>query len=363
MASRRREGRQVMNPIRHIIQVGIDHRSGSLEDVERLHSSRSKNGSPVELPANSGVVAMETCHRLELYFEGLTEDSCIDIFHAWSGITGRDDAPRPVVRSGKDAARHLLRVVSGIESAVLGEDQIISQARSAYRNACTAGTAGPFLHRLFHSSFRTGKRVRTETDLARGGRSMAGAAVAVMHQRLGGLRGKTVMVLGTGEIGSLAASRLRKREVGHLILSNRTRSSAASLAGRLRAKVIRWEWWAGALAEVDGLVCATGAPDPVVKARALQDAAEGRKSPLVVIDLAVPRNVEKPAAPVQQLTVLDVEALSRRLDSEAGMRQDAVQTAQGIVEEELNEWLAWAERRRNYRSGASSRPRGEKAAN
>jgi len=289
------------------------------------------------------MVRLATCHRLELYIEGVQVETARRAFAEWSGVRDLPDAV--TVRTGMEAARHLLRVTAGLESAVLGEDQILAQVRGAYSEACRDGLSGPLLHRLFHASFRAGKRVRAETDLARGGRSMAGAAVAALNRDLGGLRDKAVLVLGAGEIGSIAARRLRGRGVGRLLLSNRTATRSRDLARELDAVVHPWAWFSGALSDVDAVVCATGAPAPVLSASALENAAGRTGRPRIVVDLSVPANVERSARRRPPFRLIDVEDLSTRLREEAGLRNVATAAAERIVEDELREWREWARSR------------------
>jgi glutamyl-tRNA reductase len=332
-----------------ILQVGVDHRGASLEALATLHALRQRqNGRQPAFRPETGLVALTTCHRLELYLEGCPEPDAPELFRQWLG--GEDTIALPadgtlVVRRGEAAARHLLRVAAGLESAVLGEDQILMQVRQAYREACATRTARPLLHRMFHAAFRVGKRVRSETALASGGRSLAGAGVAAVQRVLGDLGDASVLVLGLGEMGALAARRLRQRGVGRLVLSNRTRARAEALAGRLGAEVLRWEWRVGLLPQMDAVICATGASEPVLPAGPLREAAKGRARPLVVVDLAVPRNVERPSSPSRALSVIDLDDLSRQLEEAADARRRAVRAAAAVVDEELGEWVDWARSR------------------
>lgn len=341
-----------------IVQVGLDHRGASMDALAALCECRAARGGRAPFPG-TGLVELATCHRIELYLEGVEAGEAEELFlqHVAGGDPGEAFARGDLrVRQGKEAARHLLRVAAGLESAVLGEDQVLMQVRRAYRAACRGQSAGPLLHRLFHASFRCGKRVRAETSLARGFRSLAGAAVAVLQRSLGGLEGRSVLVLGTGEMGSLAARRLLRRGVGRLILCNRSPAGAASLAARLDAETLRWEWRERALETVDAVVCATGAPTPVIRAARLERAASGRSRDLVAVDLAVPRNLEAPPAGVEGLSLIDVGELTRRLEEEASRRREAVREAEAVVAAELETWSDWVRERSS--GGAKGQNRG-----
>jgi glutamyl-tRNA reductase len=328
-----------------VVQVGVDHRTAPLEVIEALH--RSLRCAPdADLRGRcGGVVRLATCHRLELYTEGATPQAAVRLFALWFGLSDAaalDLTPRLTVRIGETAAEHLMSVAAGLESAVLGEDQIQGQVREAYRAACAAGVAGPLLHRLFHATFRAGRRARGETPLKQGGRSLAGSGVAWLARELGDLGGCTVLVIGAGEMARVAAARLRERGVGRLLLVNRTWAKAQSLAALTGAEALPWAWRQRAVNEADGIVCASGAPEPVVPAAWLRSRVfDGSGQRLVVVDLAVPRNVEQPETAVEGLLIADVDGLSRRLADDAGRREGAVRAARAIIAEELGAWVSW----------------------
>ena len=338
-----------MNSERSVVQVGVDHTSAPLAVIESLHRAL-RGAAATDLRARcEGVVRLATCHRLELYCEGVTPPAATRLYCQWFGLSdseGLEVARHLVVRCGADAAAHLMSVAAGLESAVLGEDQIQGQVREAYRAACTAGDTGPLLHRLFHAALRAGRRARSETPLKQGGRSLAGSAVAWLARELGDLRQQTVLVIGAGEMARVAAARLREREVGRLLLVNRTWSKAQDLAAATGGEALPWAWRERLVGEVGGIVCATGAPEPVIRVSWLQSQVgrcQGLR--LVVVDLAVPRNVEQPATPVPGVLIADVEGLSRRLAEDADRREGAVQAARAIVAEGLEAWVSWVRAR------------------
>jgi glutamyl-tRNA reductase len=343
-----------VRPVRGVVQVGVDHRRTPLSVLERLHTQRAEQLPPMERRC-PGLVRLATCHRLELYVEGIGASPAIEIWRTWLGLSAAEiDSLRLQlsVREGTEAARHLLRVAAGLESAVLGEDQIQGQVREAYRRACAAREPGALLHRLFHAAFRAGRRVRAETALARGGRSLAGCAVAWLAHRLEGVEEKAVLVLGAGEMGTIAARTLRQRGVGRLLVTNRTWSRAAALAAEVGAEALPWPWRAAALAEVAGVICACHAPEPVLPGAWLAAAACPPRR-LVVADLAVPRGVEPPAPAPPGLVLADLGALTMQMNGDAERRRAAIGDAERIVEEEVREWLDWVEGRAERPDGRS----------
>ncbi|MFH1176084.1 MAG: glutamyl-tRNA reductase [Acidobacteriota bacterium] len=337
-----------MNSSPEVVQVGIDHRTVRLGMLERLQVARQRCGTVELRPRCSGVVRLATCHRLELYLEGASDELAVRLFAQWLGRACEGEgelAPHLVVRTGAAAGEHLLRVATGLESAVLGEDQIQGQVREAYRQACAAREAGPLLHRLFHAAFRAGKRVRAETPLKQGGRSLAGNGVSWLGRQLGEFAGATVLVIGAGEMARIAAARLRARGVRRLLITNRTWSRGDELAREVGGETLPWAWRGRALSEVDGIVCASGASEPVIPAAWLSAAVAAPGRRLAVVDLAVPRNIEAPAVAPPGLALADVEELSRQLSQDAVRRAGAIGAAERIVGEELSEWLTWAQAR------------------
>ncbi len=332
-----------MSPALGVVEVGVDGRRAPLPVLERLLARRGERGSRGG-QGGAGLVRLATCHRLELYTEGLGTLRAAEELRAWLGLSLGELAeirPHLSIREDADAGRHLLRVAAGLESLVLGEDQIIGQVREAYRLSCEAQEAGPLLHRLFHAAFRAGKRARSETSLKEGARSLAACGVTFLSDRLGGLSDRCVLVLGAGEMGHVAVARLGEHGVGRLLVANRTFSRAEALAAEAGGEALPWAWRARALEEADGVICACHASEPVLDGAAL--AAAGR--PIVVVDLAVPRGVEAPRRRPEGLVLADVEDVARHLPDDAERRRAEEGEAGRIVEEELAAWLAWGEAR------------------
>jgi glutamyl-tRNA reductase len=202
-----------------------------------------------------------------------------------------------------------------------------------------------------------GKRVRSETELAVGSRSLAGAAVAALSRALGGVRRRSFLVLGTGEMGAIAARQLKERGAAHVLLCNRTARRAEELAARLDVETRPWEWREALLSQVDGVVCATGSKSPILRRQWLRTAIADRSQTLAVADLGVPRNVEPIADPPDGLVSIDIESLSRRMEEDRRRQAKAVTAAEVIVEGELRDWTIWAETGRGASSTSGCRAR------
>jgi glutamyl-tRNA reductase len=319
-----------------LLQVGLDRKGAGLAALEEAH--RALAGRP---PVAG--VALVTCHRVELYLEGdgpIDDDEAVGRFETWVGRGGR--RPAPVVRRGEAAARHLLRVAAGLESAIVGDDQILGQARRAYRDACDGGRAGRLLHRLFHAAFRAGRRVRSETALKEGPRSLAGAAAAEVCRLLGDLSAHSVTVVGAGEMARAAGHLLAERGVGRLLVVNRTYARGREVADSVGAEAVPWEWREAALASSSATILAARVSEPILSARALASLARTPDAPFVVADLGVPRNAEPLFTAPPGLVLLDVEGLARAREEREGLRLAAVAEGEGIVEEELSRWIEFA---------------------
>lgn len=332
-----------------VLQVGLDHRGAPREVLESIHG-RLHAGSvdSPRLADSGGAVRLLTCHRVELYCEDVGVPRGVELFGAWLGLPGSQLGPllpHVHVRVGAEAGRHLLRVAAGLESAVLGEDQVLAQTREAYRMACERGEAGRLLHRLFHAAFRAGKRVRNETALGHGVRSLAGAAVAAIARELGGLGSARVLVIGTGDMARLAAARLTERGVAGILVASRTPARAESLGAEVGAEPCPWEWRRTALGRVDAVVCATRSEEPAIRAAWLEERARQVDRRLVVVDLGAPRSVEAPTACLPALRILDLATLSEELQADSAGRVDAIHGAETIVEEELGSWMEWVRTR------------------
>lgn len=325
-----------------VLVVGMSHRSApvavleqvSMDDAARTHTAAEL----MSCPSLSEAMIISTCNRLEIYVvttsfnTGVTE--VVDVLHQVTNVDIDVLRSHLYVRYADAAAEHMLVVAAGLDSMVVGEQQIIGQVRSSYQQACDEGTAGPFLHSLAQCALHTGKRVHTETNIDDAGPSMVSFA---FDEALGDARleGKTAMVLGAGVMASLAATHLGRRGVEKLVLANRTRSRAEILAEHSReanipADVVEFGERTAALAEVDIMVSATGADVFTVT---VEDVPQGRE--LVLIDLSMPRDIDDRVGDLPNVNLVNIERL-HRARKEATMQTDALE----IVAEELDAYTS-----------------------
>lgn len=328
-----------------IVVVGVSHHTAPLALRERFAVPAER--LPATLAAlrerHGAAVLLSTCNRTELYLSA--EHDEIDASaaaQALSELAGLAAPPEALFAlRGRDAARHLLRVAAGLDSMMLGEDQVLGQVRGAFIAAVEAGATDHLLSRLFHLAIATGRRVRSETALGRHARSVSSATVQTLRSRLHDLAAATVLVVGAGEAGKLTARSLSASGAGRLLIANRTRERATAVATALGARMVPLDALAPAIAEADAIVCASAASDyqltPALLIRARADAPK----PLLIIDIAVPRDVDPACAGVPGVTVLDIDGLDAAPDQPGA--GGAIVAAETIVEQEVAGLEAWWE--------------------
>jgi glutamyl-tRNA reductase len=332
-----------------VLCLGVSFRRASLDLLERLAFGDDDQSKAYRRAADDdaigGCVILSTCNRVEVYAE-------VPSYHAGFLAMKRLLAEAREVASAefeeplfshyeRDAADHLFAVASGLDSMVLGETQIAAQVREALRRADDEGASRPELTGLFHAASRTGRRVRAETSLGAAPDAFASLGADLADEALGVLRDRPVAIVGAGQMASLAAKHLRRRNVGEIVVLNRSIDHAKALAGRIHGRALDLSELPQALAGADLVVSATGAAGTVIGAEEIRRARDGR--PIVLLDLAVPRDVEPEATDVPGVRLIDITSLRRRIDErEEGPAAD-IARAHEIVAEEV---LRWVGRRR-----------------
>jgi glutamyl-tRNA reductase len=328
-----------------IAVVGINHRTVPLEALEPLivaPEDLSKALSDLcDRPYLDEVVVLSTCMRTEIYavvsrFHGAMAD-IREFLVTWSGKAPEEFSGSLYSYFDEAAVNHLFRVAAGLDSASLGENEVLGQVRHAYEVARREGAVGTVLGAAFRDALRVGKRARTETTISRGTTSLSYAAVALSERALGGLAGKQPLVIGLGEIGEAAARAFSDAEGAHpVMLANRTRAKTEKLAGALGGSVVAWEALSLALSQADVVVSCTGARHALLSAESLAGAASRRpERTLVVVDLGVPRSVEPTVRDVAGVQLLDMDDLKAFVAARVGERWAEVPAVERIVAEEL----------------------------
>ncbi len=329
-----------------LLQVGVDFRIApvavrerwTLDDaaMDRLHQAAAAR----ELPE---LVVLRTCNRTELTAFGPDPHHGPELlFDLWRHALRRPVGERPdpaAIRSGAEAARHLLRVAAGLESQILGDIHILGQLRRDYRDALRRSTVGPVLHRLFDAALRGGKRVRRETALMAGRPSVGSEAAAFLARSLPPGAPRRIVVVGAGKIGSAAARTAASLPEMEVVLLNRTPERARLLAGEWGGRWGTLDDLAGVLPEAGGLLVATGAPGPWVDAAAL--ARRPGHRPFPVVDVSLPRNVDPGVEELEGISLVDLDRLHPDAARVEEARRESVPEAEALLEEELQGYASW----------------------
>jgi glutamyl-tRNA reductase len=327
--------------------LSITHRTAPVAIRERLAlDAAARAALMARLAGLTGeAVALCTCNRTELYWTARPAATPGDVLALLAVEAGFDPGslePCVVHLRGAAAARHLCRVAAGLESQVLGEPQILGQVREAAEEARAAGAIGPVLDRLFTLAVVAGKRARTETAIGRGAGSIGQAAVQLARSILGELAGKRALVVGAGEMGRLVAASLVSYRPGWLGIANRTGERAREVARKVGAQPVPWECLDEALAAVELAVVATAAQEPVLTRRRLERVVAARGGRLLLlIDIAVPRNVEPAVAGLPGIELRDIDALETLCAEGRRARERAIPQVEAIVKEQVEEFLEW----------------------
>jgi glutamyl-tRNA reductase len=327
----------------NLVLVGTNHRSAPLGVRERLAAhdhGRDLVDHVLAAEPVAEAVGLATCNRCELYLVGADpealRDAAVERLAELSGHDRERLEPMLYVQGGADAAAHLFSVAAGLDSLVPGEAQILAQIRDAYASAFAWGSTGPVSNRLFHVALEAGKRVRHETAIGAGGASVASVAAEVASERLGGIEGASVLVVGAGRVAELVAANLTARGAGRLIVANRDPDRAAALAARFGGTAIAWDGLPQAADEADVVVSSTAAPGHVITAAGL---TPGRTR--LLIDLAVPRDVDPAAAALDGTTVVDLDGLEAAVRRTLELRLGESGRARAIVAEQAAEFRDW----------------------
>ena len=292
-------------------------------------------------------VALSTCNRTDVYAvvpAGCDQDAPSLIREALScqtSVSREELVQLGYVRFEEEAVEHLFGVVAGLNSTVLGEPEIVSQVRASVALAVAEEMVGGVLRALFAHATEAGRRVRGNTNISRGATSVSAVAAGVAEALLEDLRGRRALVVGAGKVASAAATRLADAGAREIVIVNRTPRSAAALARRVGARYAPLVGLAQELAAADLVVCATGAPAPVVSRRMLAAATRGRERCLVILDLAVPRDVEQTAHDLPGVVLRDIDEIQQIAAAHLGERRRELPRAWSIVRAEARRFADW----------------------
>ena len=331
--------------------VGISHHTAPVEVRERFaYSDAEAREALRELlrwPHVHEAVLLSTCNRTELYVHG---SDPVGLIAARALLERRADAmetslsDRSYLYSDREAVRHLFRVVTSLESMVLGEAQIQGQVKGAYESARTLeeGVTGPVLSRLFELALHVGGQVRSATALGAGAASVPSAAVQLAKKIFGSLEGRRALILGAGDMSELALECLRGEGVRSFMVANRTEGRARTLVERTGGSAIPFDDVVRALRETDIVASATSAPHAMLTAKLMREAfPKGAPQPLCIIDMALPRDVEPEVGDIPNVFLYDLDDLRQIVDDNLARRRSELPRAEGLIESAVGEYWQW----------------------
>jgi glutamyl-tRNA reductase len=325
-----------------LVCFGVSHKTAPLALRERLALSLERQSEVLHRvgasPAEALVVS--TCNRVELYRFGVGEALEEPLRTELAALGGQEVLGHAYLHQGEAALLHLFRVASSLDSMVVGEPQILGQVKEAFEFARGLGAARAELTRVCAAAFSAAKRVRTETDVGRAATSMAAAAVQLASKIFGGLEGKTVLLVGAGEMSELAGRHVAAAGARRLLVTNRTLERAEALARTLGGEALSFESMEAALLPADVVVCTTASVTPVITRELVAGTLRARRHrPLFLVDLAVPRDVEPEVNSLDNVYAYNVDDIQRVLAENSALRADAASLAETLVIEDVARFL------------------------
>lgn len=333
----------------HLVCLGLNYRTTPVEVREKVAFPESKVPDAIReitsLPGFEESVVLSTCNRVELYATHSMDEAQEAHAQLVDYLIRRFELPPHEaealvtyrLRSG-EAARHLFRVVSGLDSMVLGETEIFGQVKQAYKTALETGSTGRSLNKLFQQAFSVGKKVRNDTTIQRGSTSVGSVAVD-LAEKVHDLKQCRVMLVGAGEMSRTCAQSLLSRGARSIIVSNRSYDKAVELATEMKGSAMKFDEWENALHEVDVIISSTSAPHFVIKPELIQQVMRKRRwEPLLIIDIAVPRDVDPAVNEIEGVYLYDIDALQAIADEGRRERERQLGACERIIEEHLEKY-------------------------
>ncbi len=333
-----------------IIVVGLSHKSAPIEVREKLNFPENTLPDALrKLMTYEGIresLIVSTCNRVEIYAS--VQDSVSGVDRIKQFISDYHDLSRELLEQSlyvypeAQGVRHTFRVASSLDSMVVGEAQILGQLKDAFDISLKTKTTSTILNKLLKKAISVAKRVRTETKLAEGAVSISSAAVELAKKIFGELEGKTVMLLGAGEMAELAAQHLLGNGVKNIMVANRTFERAEELALEFKGDAIRFEHFPDALVMIDILICATGAPNYVINRDIIAKAIkERRHKPIFLIDISNPRNIDPEVDKEDNVYLYDIDDLQSKVDVNTEGRAKEAAKAEELISLEVETYLQW----------------------
>ena len=331
--------------------IGVCYKTAPVEIREQFAVAKNEINAFAEfLQTETGIcdlVVLSTCNRTEIYFSQDIfefETAALKVYRSLKHFKGVQEKRWHLFYSHKNeaAVQHLFRVASGLQSMVIGEDQIISQLKEAYDHCTEAALTDAILMRLFQKSFETSKRVRTETEIKMGATSISSAAVQKCYATFDFLPDQRILLIGAGETGNLVLQSLHKNKVHRIAVSNRTAEKAANLAAKYHCTVLPFEQMPAHLYLYDIVIIATGSKTPLINREMLELSVQKRQGKFqMMIDISVPRNIDAEVTDLSNLQLFTIDDLEEVVSTSIEKRLGNVDAANEIIDESVAEFSEW----------------------
>jgi glutamyl-tRNA reductase len=331
--------------------LGVNHKTAPVAIREKMAFSGDCQTALLairDIPGCGECCFLSTCNRVEVLFTGKDVDAAAAgvrrFLFANTNLEDEEAQRYSYYHQGQDAVRHIFRVASSLDSMIVGEPQILGQLKDAYRDASDVKATGVILNKLLHKAFSVAKRIRTETNIGSSAVSISYAAVELAKKIFGDLQGRKVLLIGAGEMAELAAQHLISQGIANVIVANRTFERAAKLARTFNGKAVGLDELVAQLEEVDIIISSTGAPGLVLKADDVRPVMRQRmNSPLFLIDIAVPRDLDPALNDLDNVYLYDIDDLKNVVEGNKAEREKEAQRAERIVEDETLKFMQWLE--------------------
>ncbi|MFH1373628.1 MAG: glutamyl-tRNA reductase [bacterium] len=329
---------------------GISHRTSSLAEREPLQIGHDEIAAAQStfrgLPGVMESIIVATCNRVEFYSVAERQASpfktATSFYQAIRGIDISNLEEKFYTRRSKHAADHLFRVTAGLDSMVLGENQILRQVKDAYSSACAVKATGKVIHRLFHQAFRIGKQVRTDTEMGQGACSVSSASMEMLRHKIGDLKAPIVLFVGINQMIHLAANGLNRPDGAKFLFANRTVEKAVEFAGRYGATGHSLQELPHLLGRADLVVTCTGSTRPVITREMIDIVMAARTDRrLTIMDMAIPRDVEIAKDHHADIDLFDLEDVQAFVRNQQKKREKAIPQSEEIVQYRLDEFMYW----------------------
>jgi glutamyl-tRNA reductase len=336
--------------------IGLSHHIADVDVLGRFSGSAEadcvlRSGSCAE------ALLLTTCNRVEVYAAAQKVVKTDEIVRCLAPKIDNADFPAFYRYENAECAQHLFRVASGLDSMVVGETEILGQAKKAYESARASRSAGPYLHRLFQRAFRVAKQVRTHTEITRGAVSIGSVAVDLAEKIFGELANCKVLVIGAGETSERTVRALLSRGVTDLRVSNRSIERAEELARLVNGRAIPFAEWREQCREIDILITSTSSEVPLLGRESLEPVLRERiDRPLFIIDIAVPRDVDPSVNELQGVFLYDIDSLQSVAQQSLAQRRQQVEAAEAIIAQHVADFGAQISRGLNWQTGGAEHP-------